>query len=408
MIELNGKYATAKVFTDNIESEAISQIIELCNQEFANGANVRIMPDTHAGKGCVIGFTMNIQDKIVPNLVGVDIGCGMHTTLLGMMDIDLKELDDYINNNIPSGFNINKNPKVHEEELIESLRCFREIPKSSREFNRAIGTLGGGNHFIEVNMDSAENKYLVIHSGSRNLGHQVAIYYQNKAFDYHNGLDDEFELKKKALIKEYKDKGRRKEIQNALKKLTKECMKVSKLPKDLCYLEGQLMDDYLHDMKIVQGYANLNRETMARRIVEECFGFDFSKLYKFQTIHNYINMEDNVLRKGAISANYGEDVLIPINMRDGSLLCVGKGNEDWNNSAPHGAGRLMSRSKAKDTLSMDDFEESMKDVYTTSVMRSTLDEAPMAYKPIEEIIANVEDTVEIIDIIKPIYNYKAH
>lgn len=408
MKEICGNYTMAKVFTDNIEEEAISQIIELCDQEFTQNTRVRIMPDCHSGKGCVIGFTMNVQDKIVPNLVGVDIGCGMLTIQLGKIDLDLESIDNFIRKEIPSGFNINLNPKTNYKSTIESLLCFREIPKSSREFNRAIGSLGGGNHFIEVNKDKDNNKYLVLHSGSRNLGLQVASYYQNKAYTYHSGLNDAFEKEKQELIETYKEQGRRKEIQKALKELMKQHKKESKIPKDLCYLEGKLMKDYLHDMNIVQQYAELNRDIMGRRIIEECIGLDYDELERFQTIHNYIDMKDNTLRKGAISANEGEKVLIPMNMRDGSLICIGKGNKDWNCSAPHGAGRLMSRSKAKEVLNMEDFQDTMKDIYTTSVKLTTLDEASMAYKPMKEIIDNIKDTVEIVDIIEPIYNFKAN
>lgn len=408
MIEIKGQHATAKVFTTLIEEEAVSQIKTLCDQEFAKGASIRIMPDTHAGKGCVIGFTMDIQDKLVPNLVGVDIGCGMYTVNLGHVKLDLNALDQFINKEIPCGFHINQNPKVQEKAMIEAIRCFREIPKSSKEFNRAIGSLGGGNHFIEVGVDSENQQYLIIHTGSRNLGHQVATLYQKKAINYHSGLGKEFMLKSNALIEEYKAQGRRKEIQKALKTMRKECLVQPNMPPNLCYLEGELMEDYLHDMKIVQEYADLNRSIIAKRIVEEHLQLPFDELEKFQTIHNYIDMEDLILRKGAISAANDELVLIPLNMRDGSLLCKGKGNADWNCSAPHGAGRLMSRTTAKETLSMEEFIASMKDIHTTSVTPSTLDEAPMAYKPKEEILTHIGDTVEVIDFIYPIYNFKAH
>lgn len=408
MIELKGKYNNAIVYTDNAEETAISQIIELLDQEFSQGSNIRIMPDTHAGAGCVIGTTMTIEDKVVPNLVGVDLGCGMITVELGSIDLDFEKIDSYIRDNIPSGFKINENPQIDYKEKIKELRHFREIPKSSKEFNRALGSLGGGNHFIEINIDSKGNKYLVIHSGSRNLGHQVARYYQNKAFDYHNGLNDDFEEHKKELIENYKNQGRKKEIQEAIKELRKAHMKVSKIPKALCYLEGRLMEDYLHDINIVQKYANKNREVMAKRIIDECLGLDFDTINKFQTIHNYIDIENRILRKGSISAKDGEIVLIPINMRDGSIIAKGKGNPDWNYSAPHGAGRLMSRRVAKENISLDDFENTMKGIYTTSVKESTIDEAPMAYKPMDEIIGNIKDTVDIIDIIKPLYNYKAN
>ncbi len=407
MIEVKGQYNFAKIFTDNVEESAVEQVKELLNQEFIIGSKIRIMPDTHAGAGCVIGTTMTIKDRIVPNLVGVDIGCGMITIELGDIDLDFENIDNYIRANIPSGFNINQNPKTDYKKEIEKLLCFREIPKSSKEFNRALGSLGGGNHFIEINVDSNGTKYLVVHSGSRNLGNQVAKYYQKRAYDYHNGLNEEFEKGKRDLIKSYKKQGRRKEIQNALKELRKQYTKDCKIPKDLCYLEGKLMEDYLHDMNIVQSYANLNREVMAKRIVEECLSLNFRNLNKFQTIHNYIDIDDNILRKGAISAKKGEKVLIPINMRDGSIIAIGKGNPDWNYSAPHGAGRLMSRGKAKENFSLEEYKQTMKDIYTTSVNESTIDEAPMAYKPIEEIIRNVKESVEIIDIIKPLYNFKA-
>ena len=407
MFELQGKYSTAKIFTDNMEETAQAQTIELLNQPSFKDAKVRIMPDTHAGKGCVIGFTADLGDKVIPNLVGVDIGCGMLVVKLGKVEIDFAKLDEYIRKNIPFGQNINQNPKVDYKDEIEKLICFRDIPKSSKEFNRAIGSLGGGNHFIEVNIDENENKYLVIHSGSRNLGHQVATYYQKRAYDYHNGMNDEYVKAQEKLIKEYKEKGKREEIQAALKELKKSFQRESSIPKDLCYLEGKLRADYLHDMRIAQEYASLNREVMGKRIVNECLGLNFNQLEHFQTIHNYIDLETNIIRKGAISAKQGEVVIIPINMRDGSIIAIGKGNEDWNNSAPHGAGRLMSRSRAKELLSLDEFKDTMGNVWSTSVKETTLDEAPMAYKPMEEILNNIGETVDVISIIKPLYNFKA-
>ncbi len=407
MIELEGKYNTAKVFTRNIDAATISQIIELLNQEFVEYSKIRIMPDTHAGKGCVIGTTMNIRDKLVPNLVGVDINCGMHTTQLGKVDIDFQQLDDYIRGNIPCGFKINEHPQVDFKDAINNLICFREIPKSANEFNRALGTLGGGNHFIEVNIDKDDNKYLVIHSGSRNLGHQVASYYQGKAVNYHSGENEEFLRDKDELIKSYKGQGKRKEIQKVLKALKERYRRDCKIPKDLCYLEGQLMKSYLYDMKIVQEYANVNREVMASRIITECLRLDYKSLESFHTSHNFIDIENLILRKGAISARNGEKVLIPINMRDGSILAVGKSNPDWNYSAPHGAGRLMSRSQAKENIKLEDYQDSMKGIWSSSVKQSTLDEAPDAYKPIDEIISNIKDAVEIIDIIRPVYNFKS-
>lgn len=406
MIELQGKYNKTKIFTNNIEQEAINQIQEILNQEFTKDSVIRIMPDTHAGAGCVIGTTMTIIDKAVPNLVGFDIGCGMNTIELDEIDLDLPKIDEYIKNNIPSGFNTNKHSQFNFEEEINNIKCKRDIPKASSEFNKAIGTLGGGNHFIEINKHDNE-KYLVIHSGSRNLGLQVAKYYQQKAFEYHSGLNEEYENARINIINEYKQQNKKSEIQDALIKLKKQFLHESKIDKDICYLEGNLMYDYLHDMKIVQKYAEKNRDVIGRRIVEECLQLSYDKLNKFQTIHNYIDTDNMMLRKGAISAKKEEIVLIPINMRDGSLICKGKGNPDWNYSAPHGAGRLMSRTKAKNTLILDDFKKSMEGIYTTSLSLQTLDEAPMVYKPIDEIINNIQDTVEIIKIIKPIYNFKA-
>lgn len=407
MLEVKGKYNKAIVYTKNIEEEAINQVEEICNQEVFKNSKIRIMPDCHPGKGCVIGTTMTIEDKIIPNLVGVDIGCGMKTVELGNIDLDLESIDNYIKKNIPHGFSINNNPKTDYKKTIEKLRCFRDIPKSSKEFNRALGSLGGGNHFIEINEDSNKNKYLIIHSGSRNLGHQVATYYQNKAYEYHSGLNDEFQHEKDELIKSYKKSGRRKEIQKALVKLKEDYKKECNIPKYLCYLEGRLKDDYLHDMKIVQEYANLNRSVMSKRIIEECMELDFASLNKFQTIHNYIDLDSMILRKGSISAQKDEKVLIPINMRDGSILAIGKGNPEWNCSAPHGAGRLKSRGKAKEDITLEEFENSMKDVFTTCVKESTIDESPMAYKDMDEILGNTKDTIDIIDILKPIYNFKS-
>ena len=408
MKELKGQYNTAKVFTDNVEEEAINQIIELLNQGFVKDSIIRIMPDTHAGAGCTIGTTMTITDKIVPNLVGVDIGCGMLTVELGKLNINLEAVDNYIRNEIPSGYEINKEPKTDYKKEIESLKCFRDIPKSAKEFNRALGSLGGGNHFIEINTDKEGVIYLVVHSGSRNLGLQVANYYQKRAIEYHSGLNNKYLEARQNLIDTYKEQGKRKEIQKALIELQKLYIQPTPtITKDLCYVEGDLMKDYLHDMSIMQRYAVINREIMARRIVGENIGLEYNSLNKFQTIHNYIDLDSMILRKGAISAKKDEKVLIPMNMRDGSIIAIGKGNSDWNYSAPHGAGRLMSRTKAKEILSMEDYKQSMKDIFTTSVKDSTLDEAPMAYKPMEEIMENIKDTVEIVKVIKPIYNFKA-
>lgn len=397
-----------KIFTENIEDEAISQINELLDQEAFKDCKVRIMPDVHAGKGCVIGFTADLGDKVIPNIVGVDIGCGMLCVELGKVELDLQKLDKVINEVIPAGRNIREHKLVDFKE-INNLYCLREL-KDTKKFNRAIGTLGGGNHFIEIDVDEESDKYLVIHTGSRNLGKQVAEYYQNLAIQLCSGKE-EMLLKKEEIIKKYKEQGRKSEIQQAIKELEKE-YKNNKpdLPKDLCYLTGKYREMYLYDMKICQEYACSNRVNIANEIIKNYFSKDEYKSFKwnmFETIHNYISFNDNIVRKGAISARKGERVLIPINMRDGSIIAVGKGNDDWNQSAPHGAGRIMSRRKAKELFNIDEFKESMKDIYSTSVVEDTIDEAPFVYKPMQEIIDNIKDTVEIERIIKPIYNFKA-
>ena len=335
----------------------------------------------------------------------------MYCINLGNIDINLQWLDEGIRKEVPAGregFNDTRTRFKKIQELI----CYREL-KNHKEFERQIGTLGSGNHFIEVDIDSNGNKYLVIHSGSRNLGNQVASYYQNLAIKLHSGYDKYFK-EKDELIKTYKAQGRKKEIQQEIKNLNiKYANRKADMPKDLCYLEGKYREDYLHDMKICQEYAILNRETMAKNIVEKVINprlkdkLVLKDLEQFQTVHNYLNFEDNIIRKGAVSAKKGEKLIIPINMRDGSLICIGKGNEDWNNSAPHGAGRIMSRSKAKQLVDMEEYKQSMREIYTTSVSESTIDEAPMVYKPLEEIESNIKDTVDIVERIKPIYNFKA-
>lgn len=405
MIELKGKYNTAKVYTDNLEQEVISQVLELCDQEFCKDSNIAIMPDTHAGKGCVIGFTADLGDKVIPNIVGVDIGCGMTTVELGKIKVDLKELDDIIHKCVPSGKEVHEGRAIKFPKLQE-LKCFRELSQTKR-IEKSIGTLGGGNHFIELNIDDEENVYLVIHSGSRNLGKQVAEYYQNLAIDLCAGKGDYYEKREK-IIEEYKKEGKRKLIQPALKELEKEYNELSpSYPRELCFLTGVYREKYLNDMNICQEYAVLNRNTMANIIVNKLLNKNLEDFSYFNTIHNYINFKDNIIRKGSISAYEGEKVLIPINMRDGSILAVGKGNPEWNFSAPHGAGRLMSRTKAKENLTLEDYKKSMEGIFTTSVNEATLDEAPMAYKPMEEIINNIGDTVDILKVIKPIYNFKA-
>lgn len=395
--------ADLKIFTDNIEEEALDQINTLIKQAAFMDCKVRIMPDVHAGKGCVIGFTADLGDKVIPNIVGVDIGCGMKTIQLGKVDLDLEKLDKVIRKNIPSGRNVHQG-RLNRFDKLQELYCYR-ILRDTKRIERSIGTLGGGNHFIEVDVDSEGNKYLIIHTGSRNLGNQVAKYYQNLAIELMQGKGDIYEKQEK-LIAEYKEQGKRKEINSVLKKLHKNFNPSPlNIPKDLCYLTGKYREQYLHDMSICQEYADLNRKTIASLVLDS---YGISSINEFSTIHNYIDHDSNIVRKGAISAKKGELLLIPINMRDGCILGVGKGNKDWNESAPHGAGRLMSRSKAKKTLSLDEFKESMSGVYTTSVGLPTIDEAPMAYKPIEEIVDNITDTVEVLEIIKPIYNFKAN
>ena len=402
-----------KIFTNNVEEEAVNQINLLLEQEPFKDCKVRIMPDVHAGKGCVIGFTADLGDKVIPNIVGVDIGCGILCVELGNIELDLEKLDKIINEYIPAGRNIREHKLINFEKINE-LYCLREL-KEIKKFNRAIGTLGGGNHFIEIDVDDENNKYLVIHTGSRNLGKQVAEYYQNLAIQLCSGKEKMYN-EKEEIIRTYKEQGRKSEIQKALKELElKYKENKPNLPNELCYLEGKYRKMYLHDMKICQEYASLNRLQVSKEILMNYFQLtyvpeiDYPPIMKnrFETIHNYISFEDNIVRKGAISAKKGERLLIPINMRDGSIIAVGKGNEDWNNSAPHGAGRIMSRSKAKNIINLDEFKDSMKDIYTTSVVEETIDEAPFVYKPMQEIINNIKDTVEIKKIIKPIYNFKA-
>jgi len=394
MIELQGKYNTAKVFTDNVEQEAISQIINLLNQEFTAGSQIRIMPDTHAGAGCTIGTTMTITDKVVPNLVGVDIGCGMETVLLADTHVELQRLDKIIHEFIPAGFAIRRDPHPLLNDIdLSSLRCADKVNMNRAELS--VGTLGGGNHFIELNRDDDGQLYLVVHSGSRNLGKNVAEYYQKAAMQ-------DLEKRRKdssMLIQELKAQGREKEIETEIRKISH-----VKVDKNLAFAEGQLFEDYIHDMTITQQYALLNRKAIVREIVKQ---MKFKVTDSFTTVHNYIDKETMILRKGAISAKAGERVLIPINMRDGSLVCIGKGNPDWNQSAPHGAGRLMSRSAAKEKITLSQFKQSMEGIYTSTVTRSTIDESPFAYKPMDEILANIGDTAEVVKTIRPIYNFKA-
>lgn len=380
-----------KIYATTLEDVALEQIKELGEFEPYANSRIRIMPDCHAGAGCTIGTTMEIKDKITPNLVGVDIGCGMLTVKLKESDIDLQKLDSVINEFIPNGFNTHTEQKADFD--------FDKLIAKNLNIDRAklsLGSLGGGNHFIEVGETSKNELYLVIHSGSRNIGGQVAKYYQNIAIE--NLTDNGKE--REALIAKLKKEGRKNEIGKELKKLKK-----SDINKDLAYLTDVDFENYMHDMELMQKYAVLNRRTMANIILENT---GLTELEAFETIHNYIDFNRMMLRKGAVSAENGETLLIPINMRDGSIIAKGKGNEDWNYSAPHGAGRLMGRRQAHKNLNFDEFKEQMKDVYSTSVLTETLDESPNAYKPMNEILEAIGETAEIVDIIKPIYNFKAH
>ncbi len=398
MIILNGKYNYAKVFTEIIDEGAISQIIELCNQPISEKSSIRIMPDVHAGAGCTIGTTMSVSDKIIPNLVGVDIGCGMETIRLKEKHIEPQKLDKLIYEKIPSGFEIRRKAHRYAEKIdLSELYCYEHIDPLRAEMS--IGTLGGGNHFIEADKGSDGSIYIVIHSGSRHLGVETAKYYQNEAY---RRLNQSSSKEVEELIEKLKSEGREKQIQSELKKLTS--TKRTSVPKHLAYCEGELFEQYIHDMKIVQQFASVNRQAMMDEIIK---GMGFHVTERFSTIHNYIDTDKMILRKGAVSAETGEKLLIPVNMRDGSLICTGRGNPDWNCSAPHGAGRLMSRSQAKESFTVSEFKKQMKGIYTTSVNQQTLDECPMAYKSIADIVDNIGDTVEINDIIKPIYNFKA-
>lgn len=398
MIELSGKFNTAKIFTDVVDQASISQVMELLNQEFVTDSRIRLMPDIHAGAGCTIGTTMTITDKVVPNLVGVDIGCGMETIRVREKHMELQQLDKLIHQRIPSGFAIRDKAHRYLAKIdLSKLYCAEHVDLLRAE--KSIGTLGGGNHFIEADQDEDGNIYVVVHSGSRHLGLEVAKYYQEEGYKVLNGTDS---TSIETLIAEMKAAGRQKEIQKELKRLKN--LKQTHIPRQLAYVSGELFDHYIHDMKIVQQFAALNRQAMMDEIIQ---GMKLHVEEQFTTIHNYIDTDAMVLRKGAVSAKAGERLLIPINMRDGSLICIGKGNEDWNCSAPHGAGRLMSRAQAKQSFTVSEFKKQMADIYTTSVSKATLDECPMAYKDMKDIVDNIGPTAEIEKIIKPIYNFKA-
>lgn len=398
MLEIKGKVNTALCYARVVEEEAIEQIRRMCDYEFTEGSKIRIMPDVHSGKGCTIGTTMTIRDKAVPNIVGVDIGCGMLTTNIGKGDIDFEKLDAAAHY-IPSGMNVWES--CIEAFDFEELRCYRELSKM-KWLKKSLGTLGGGNHFIEVDEAMDGTKYLIVHSGSRNLGKQVAEIYQQLAIDLNKGKETYFK-ERDEIIRTYKEQGRRDEIQAALKKISWE-RRAASIPEDLCHLYGSFFEDYLHDVEICQRFARRNRELMTEIILEKT---GLAGCDSFHTIHNYIDTDEMILRKGAIAAHKGEKVLIPINMRDGSVLAIGKGNPEWNYSAPHGAGRVMSRKKAMAELSLEEYKETMSGIYTTSVNKNTLDEAPMAYKRLEDIIDVIKESVDVIDVMKPVYNFKA-
>lgn len=404
MREIRGNYNTAKVFTDVLDEVCAEQIKGLLDLEVFKDAQVRIMPDCHAGASCVIGFTANLGEKIIPNVVGVDIGCGMLTVELGRVDIDFARLDDVIHRYIPFGRNINEG-RLMKFRGLKELNCYRAL-KDTKAIERAIGSLGGGNHFIEIDMDDEDNKYLVIHTGSRQLGKQVAEHYQKIARGLHTGWEALWE-EEEQIKKTYKEAGGRAEIQEAIKELHRNFHQTAPdMPLEYCFLHGKYTQQYLEDMKICQEYADENRKMIARQIIEH---YGFEPLSDFTTVHNYIDHDSNIIRKGAVSAKKGEKLLIPINMRDGSLLCVGKGNEEWNYSAPHGAGRLFSRSAAKHEFTVEQFKETMRKagVYSTSIDSSTLDECPMAYKGMRDIVTNIGPTADIVKILKPVYNFKA-
>ena len=396
-IEIKGKVNTALCYAKVVEEEAIEHIRRMCDYAVTENSQICIMPDVHAGKGCTIGTTMTIADKVVPNVVGVDIGCGMYTVNLGKDEVDFEKVDEAAHF-IPSGREVWEGRQ--EKFDLTNLHCYREL-KEAKRLARSLGTLGGGNHFIEIDEAADGTKYLIIHSGSRNLGKQVAELYQKLAINLNCGYG-EYLKKRDEIIRTYKEQGRKSEIQSALKQIRWQVHESSaSIPEDLCYLEGKYLEDYLHDVKICQVFAKRSREKMAEIILERTRmnGSD-----AFHTIHNYIDTDEMILRKGAIAAHKGERVLIPINMKDGSILAIGKGNPEWNYSAPHGAGRIMSRTKAKNELNLDEYKQAMKGIYTNE---NTLDEAPMAYKSLESIIDVIRESVDIIDVMKPIYNFKA-
>lgn len=395
MIEINGRFTNAKIFAQTALQTAVDQIQELTDQAFMAGTKVRIMPDYHAGKGCVIGTTIQLQDRVVPNLVGIDVGCGVFVAQLDVPTVDFAQLDAIIRTYVPSGQDIHKevSPSRHFVEF--EGKQFRASGFKDDYTNLSLGTLGGGNHFIELAKDEDDQHYLLIHTGSRYVGAKVANWHQKRA--YENLRREDLTEKIEAM----KQQGRQQEIQSMIQAYKEQTPFV---PKDLSYLEGEAFHDYIHDMKIAQQFARMNRWTIAETIAKQ---MDWHFTDTFDTIHNYIDTETMTLRKGAVRANKDEKLVIPMNMRDGSLICIGKGNAEWNYSAPHGAGRMFSRRAAKKALNMADFKDTMQGIWTTSVNEETLDEAPMAYKPMSEITSAIGETVDIVKVIKPVYNFKA-
>ena len=413
MIEIKGIYNTARIFTENCDNATVAQVRNLMDQPSVEGLKVRIMPDCHAGAGCVIGTTMTIRDKVIPNLVGVDIGCGMLATKLKEQRINLPKFDSISQAEIPSGMNIRKTAHSLADTIsAEDLACFRKsgCKVSPDVFRLSLGTLGGGNHFWELDRDEEENIWLVVHTGSRRSGKDVAEFYQKQAYESLNltgrKRKQEIAKQREAFIRKLKDEGRADEISRLLRSWKPDFSPEEiKVPYELSWCEGDLFDDYIHDMKLMQAYAALNRRIITEVIMKKC---KLHPVEQFETIHNYIDTDHMILRKGSVSARKGERLLIPINMRDGALICVGKGNPDWNESAPHGAGRLMSRSEARNSISMKEYRESMSGIYTTSVSKATLDESPMAYKGLEAILSQIGPTAQVLRRIKPVYNYKAN
>ena len=406
MIEVIGKYNTAVCYCDELDDTARQQIKTICDQKSFSGSKIRIMPDVHAGKACTIGTTMTVIDKAVPNLVGVDIGCGMFTVNLGRCDMDFAKFDEAARY-VPSGYDVWSRRQKHFD--LTQLKCYEGLNAVNR-IERSLGTLGGGNHFIEIDVDDEGCKYLVIHTGSRSLGRQVAEIYQHMAFVLDRD-EDKYSRKRQELIANYREQGREKEIQDALNELRQSQIesKENMTPEYLCSLSGKYLDDYIHDIKICQDFAKLNRELIAEVLLEHTgiLTHTIHEFDSFHTIHNYIDTDEMILRKGAIAAHSGEKVLIPLNMRDGSLICIGRGNPDWNYSAPHGAGRILSRKEAQNKLTIEEFIKAMTGIYTTCIDAGTLDESPMAYKKPDAILNQISATVDIISQIKPVYNFKA-